>query len=163
MRKYLYIFKSEIISSLQYAANILNKFVLYFVMIFIFINLWKYIYEDQNEIINGYTINQMIWYVMMTEIIWYALGGRKLWRKISDDVRSGNIAYNLNKPYSYIGYALSSHLGEIIINFFGYTIFAFVLGLVLIGEFPKLTALSLLVVIISSILALVISSLLSDL
>ena len=49
-------------------------------------------------------MNQMIWYVIITEILWMSLGGRKLCRKICEDVRGGNIAYNINKPYNYINY-----------------------------------------------------------
>lgn len=160
MRKYLYIFKSELISSLQYVANILAKFVIYFILIFVFINLWKYIYNDPKELINGYTMNQMIWYVMITEVLWSTLEGRKLCRKISNDVRSGNIAYNINKPYNYIGYILFSHLGEIIINFLAYIIFSFILGILLVGEFPNISMFGLIAVIISAMLATVISTLL---
>jgi len=93
MRKYLYIFKMEIISNLQYVFNVLVGFIGYFIMLFIFLNLWNYIYDDPSQIINGYTKNQMIWYVIITEILWMSLGGRSLCKKISNDVRSGNIAY----------------------------------------------------------------------
>ena len=93
-----------------------------FIILFIFLNLWKYIYEDPNELINGYSMNQMIWYVIITEILWMSLGGRKLCRKICNDVRCGNIAYNINKPYSYIGYSVFSHLGAITLKAIIYTI-----------------------------------------
>ena len=116
MRKYLYIFKSEVMTNMQYIFNLLVGFISYFILIFIFLNLWKYIYSDPNELINGYNMNQMIWYVIITEILWMSLGGRKLCRKICEDVRGGNIAYNINKPYSYIGYILSSHLGSVVVK-----------------------------------------------
>ncbi len=95
MKKYFYIYKTELMSNLAYFFNILAGFISCFLMLFIFLNLWKYIYSDSNEIINGYTMNQMIWYVIITEILWMSVGGRLLCRKISDDVRSGNIAYNI--------------------------------------------------------------------
>ena len=99
-------------SSLQYVTNTLVGFLGYFAHVFIFFNLWNYIYSNPEELINGYSKTQMIWYVVITEIIWSVVGGRRLCRKISEDVKSGNIAYMINKPYSYIGYAISSHLGE---------------------------------------------------
>ena len=52
-------------------------------------------YDDPTQVINGYTKNQMIWYVIITEILWMTVGGRKLCKKISDDVKGGNIAYNI--------------------------------------------------------------------
>ena len=159
MKKYLYIYKSELMSNLQYAFDILIGFVSYCIMIFIFLNLWKYIYSDPNELINGYNMNQMIWYVIITEILWMGLGGRKLCKKICDDVRSGNIAYNINKPYNYIGYALSTHLGDATIRLLIYTILGILTGLLFLSSFPNLNILSLLAVVLTGILATIISSL----
>ena len=75
MKKYIYIFKSEIMSSLQYVFDTLFGFIGFFIIFFIFMNLWNYIYQDPNELINGYSMNQMIWYVVITEIIWSITGG----------------------------------------------------------------------------------------
>ncbi len=160
MRKYLFILKSEFMSSLQYAFNIVFGFIGYAVLMFVFFQLWQYLYSDPNELINGYTMNEMIWYVIITEILWSSLGGRKLCTKICNDIKSGNIAYNLCKPYSYIGYALSSHLGSIIIKTVIYIFLGMTLGFLFLGSFPELSAISIFVVLISSVLALVISTLL---
>lgn len=157
MKKYLFIIKTQIMSNLQYVTNILFSFIGWFIMLFILFNLWKYLYQDPNEIINGYSINQMTWYVIITEILWMTLGGRKLCAKISDDVRSGNITYNINKPYSYIGYCLSTHLGDMTIKAVLYTALGMITGYLFLGGFPALTILSVLFVIITSILASVIS------
>lgn len=159
MRKYLFIFKSEIMSNLQYVFNILVGFIGYFIILFIFLNLWKYIYADPNEVINGYTMNQMIWYVIITEILWSILGGRKLSRKISDDVRGGNISYNINKPYSYIGYSLASHLGMVFIRGVMYIILGMSIGFIFLGSFPSLNLFNIIAVLVSLILADVISTL----
>ena len=78
MKKYLYILKSEIMTNLQYSFDILVSFISYCVLIFVFLNLWNYIYQDPSELINGYNMNQMIWYVIVTEILWMSLGGRNL-------------------------------------------------------------------------------------
>ena len=159
MRKYLYIFKSEVMTNMQYIFNLLVGFISYFILIFIFLNLWKYIYSDPNELINGYNMNQMIWYVIITEILWMSLGGRKLCRKICEDVRGGNIAYNINKPYSYIGYILSSHLGSVVVKGSIFTILGMLLGLIFLGKFPHLTLLSIIIVLITSLLATIINTL----
>lgn len=160
MKKYLFIYKSELMSNLQYVFNIITGFIGYFIFIFVFLNLWKYIYSDPNELINGYSMNQMIWYVIITEILWMSLGGRKLCRKICDDVRGGNIAYNMNKPYSYIGYSLFSHLGDVTIKFIIYVVLGMLTGLLFLGEFPSINIFSFIGVIITCILATVISTLL---
>ena len=160
MKKYLYIYKSELISSLSYIFNILIGFISYLVLMFIFLNLWKTIYSDPDEVISGYTMSNMIWYVAITEIIYKTMQGRKFCRQIVNDVRGGNIAYNINKPYSFIGYSLSKHLGEITINGIMYSIFALILGFIFLGEFPDVTIISVLAVILTLIISITINTLL---
>ncbi len=160
MRKYIYIFKSELMSNLQYLSNVIFGFIGYFIMIFIFLNLWKYIYSDSSELINGYNMSQMIWYVIITEILWSTVSGRKLCRKISEDVKGGNIAYNINKPYSYIGYSLFSHLGSAFIRAIIYIVLGTILGFIFLGEFPNINIVGILIVLISMALATIINTLL---
>lgn len=157
MRKYLYIYKSEVMTNLQYAFDIIIGFISYCIMIFIFLNLWQYIYSDPNELINGYNMNQMIWYVIITEILWMSLGGRKLCAKISEDVKSGNIAYNINKPYNYVEYNLFHHLGAVTVKFIFVTIIGMILGLLFLNSFPSLNLLQILGILLSCTLATVIS------
>jgi len=159
MKKYLFILKSELMSNLQYIFNVVAGTIGFIVVIFVFLNLWDYIYSDPSELINGYTKNQMIWYVIITEILWSTLSGRKLCTKISDDVRGGNIAYNINKPYNYIGYSLASHLGSALIRYFVYIIIGIILGFIFLKSFPTLNILSILAVILTGLLATIISSL----
>lgn len=160
MKKYLYIFKSELMSNLQYAFDILIGFLSYCILIFIFLNLWNYIYSDPNEVINGYTMNQMIWYVIITEILWMGVSARRLCIKIAEDVRSGNIAYNINKPYNYVEYALFNHLGLVAIRMSLVTILGMILGFIFLKTFPIVSILQVVFVIISAILATIINTLL---
>ena len=157
MKKYLFIYKSELMTTLQYIFNILAGYIGYFIHIFIFLNIWQYIYSDPSQIINGYNMNQMVWYVIITEILWSILDGRKLCKKISQDVRSGNIAYNINKPYNYIGYCLSTHLGTCTLKLVIYTLLGITTGYLFLHSFPSISIMSVLMVIVTSILALVIS------
>ena len=160
MKKYLYIYKSELMSNLQYAFDILIGFVSYCIMIFIFLNLWKYIYSNPNELINGYNMNQMIWYVIITEILWMSLGGRKLCKKICDDVRSGNIAYNINKPYNYVEYSLSNQLGLVTVRFILVGILGMLLGFIFLHTIPIISIFQVLAVLISCVFATIINILL---
>ena len=160
MRKYLFIYKSELMSSLQYVFNVFVGFIGYFILMVIFLNLWQYIYQNPNEIINGYSMSQMVWYVIITEILWSSISGRSFCTKISEDVRGGNIAYNINKPYDYILYSLMSHLGSRTISFVIYVILGMILGFIFLGSFPVLNIFSIIAVLITSIMAFVISTLL---
>lgn len=157
MKKYLFIFKSELMTSLQYIFNVMSSFIGYFIHIFIFVNLWKYMYSDPNELINGYSMNQMIWYVIITEIIWSVVGGKKACNKVSEDVKGGNIAYNINKPYNYIGYVLSSSLGSSLIKAIILIIIGMIVGYAFMGAFPKLNLFNIFAVLVTGIFAVIIS------
>ena len=161
MRKYIYIFKSELMTSLQYVFNQFSKLFSYSLLIFIFVSLWKYIYTDPEQLINGYSINQMIWYVILTELLWTSLNTRQLNQKIVDDVKSGNIAYNITKPYNYVNYILASHFGEKFINFVVFLVYGLLLGFLFLGSFPNLTLLSGLIILISAIISMVINALIT--
>ena len=103
----------------------------------------------------------MIWYVIITELIWTTSGGRVFCKRISDDVKSGNIAYNMNKPYSYISYSICSHLGSITVKAIITFITSFGIGSIFLNDFPTLSLPSVLIVLVSGILAVLISSLLT--
>ena len=160
MRKYKFIFKTQIMSNLQYIANMFGNFVGFVLILFILFNLYQYIYSDPNELINGYSMSQMIWYIVITELLWSILGGSTLSKKIARDVKTGNITYNINKPYNYVLYCLSTHLGDIFIKGIIYTFLGMILGLCFLGSFPNLNIISIILVILAALLALIISTLL---
>ena len=157
MKKYLYVFKSEVMTNFQYVFNLLFGFVGYAIMLFILYNMYKYLYSDPSELINGYSYSQMIWYVLLTEVMWSSVGGRKLCRKITEDVKSGNIAYNISKPYSYIGYILSNHMADVVVKGIFYFAISIILGVAFLGALPNITLVQLVFVLISCLLANVIS------
>lgn len=88
MKKYLYIYKATLIENLEYISNLLLGFINFFVMMFVFLNLWQYIYSDGTQVINGYTMEQMIWYVLITEVLWCGSKNKILTREISKDIKS---------------------------------------------------------------------------
>ena len=92
MKKYLYIFKATLIENLSYIPNIILRFVNFIIMMFLFLKLWEYMYSDNSQVINGYTKDQMIWYVLVTEVLWFGTRNKALTNQISQDIKSGNIA-----------------------------------------------------------------------
>ena len=157
MKKYFLIYKFEIMSNLQYISNLVTGFIGFCMLILIFFNLWNYLYADPGQVINGYSMNQMIWYVIVTEILWMSVSGHSLSRQISNDVRSGNIAYNINKPYNYILYSAFSHLGGVTIKFVILAIIGSFVGVFALHGLPNISVLKFLVVLITMILATFIS------
>lgn len=94
-------------------------------------------YSDSANLINGYSKDQMIWYVILTETMWFGTRNRTLTTQISNDIKSGTIAYGINKPYHYISYIIAKHLGEIAIRFVLFLIAGLCIGFVFVGGIPN--------------------------
>ena len=136
MRKYAVIYRSVLMENLQYVANIALGFVSYFIFIFVFINLWGYMYAEPGTRIAGYTKEQMIWYVMITEMIWFGARTGTVAGQASADIRGGNIAYLMNKPYHYTLYILARYTGEWSIRLPMYMALAVMVGVTMVGRLP---------------------------
>lgn len=134
MKKYLYIYKATLIENLQYVMNIILGFISFFIILFVFLNLWEYIYSGPQTVISGYTMSQMVWYVIITEIMWFGTRNGTLTHQISNDIKSGTIAYGIGKPYNYMFYIAARHLGEITIKFFLFSGIGILIGLLFVGK-----------------------------
>lgn len=160
MKKYLYIYKATLIENLTYIFDIIFGFLNFFIMMIVFLNLWEYIYQDSSQIINGYNMQQMIWYVLITECLWFGTRNKILTTQISEDIKTGNIAYNINKPYNYVFYIISKHLGDITFKFVIYSIVGAIVGLCFIGPIQGFDFANIPFIIIVIVLGIVINSLL---
>lgn len=134
LKKYAMIYKATLVESLHYIMNIIMGFITFIVVIYIFMNLWDYMYTDSSNLISGYTKSQMVWYVIITEIMWFGTGNRLLTGQLSNDIKSGTIAYGINKPYNYILFIIARYLGDITIKLFMYVLVGLLLGLLFIGK-----------------------------
>ena len=158
MRKYLFIWKATLIESLQYVLNILLGFITFFMILFVFMNLWEYIYSDTANLINGFSKQQMIWYVILTEIIWFSTRNATLSFQISNDIKSGSIAYGINKPYHYIAYIMAKHLGEISVKTGMFFTAGLVIGYLFLGSLPQIRLYQLPAIILSLLLGMMINT-----
>lgn len=136
MRKYAVIYRSVLMETLQYALNVVVGLITYFVIVFIFIQLWNYMYSSPSELIAGYSKEQMIWYVMITEILWFGARTNSMARQTAADIKGGNIAYLMNKPYHYTLYILTKYTGEWSIRLPIYALFSTIVGMFMVGKIP---------------------------
>ena len=134
MKKYFSIFNATLNEQVQYLAELLTKFAGFILMVYIFVNLWQFIYDDPNQIIKGFTFNMMLWYVLIGESYYTAMKNRDLTRNIKEDIMYGNIAYKINKPYMYPFYQVARYFGNVILKDIATLIVATSLGLILIGK-----------------------------
>lgn len=151
MRKYLYIFKYTFINELSYFSKVIFRLISYFLHIFVFYCVWKYVYEDSNTI-GGFTINQMMWYLIIAELFMMGVSRVARERPI-EEIKSGSIAYIMTKPYSYIGYIFTSFLAEGLVRLMIMIPVSIIFGFIFVGPLETFQIKYFVFMLISFILA----------
>jgi len=115
LSKYTKIFTVTISNSFTYLLERVLKTLFLIMILYIFTRLWKSAYEHGGGTIEGFTLADMLWYLMFTESLFTSRGRPE--ERIDQEVKSGNIAYMLNKPYNYLMFQLSLWTGEFLPQF----------------------------------------------
>ncbi|QAA31591.1 ABC transporter permease [Clostridium manihotivorum] len=131
IHKYFQISKINMANNLVYFWNFLSKNLFFVFIMFIYLMLWRNIYGSKGSTVAGFTLNQMIWYLVFTELV--TLTRTDIHLQINDDVKSGNIAYLLNKPYNYVAYCFSYFIGELGIKLLTNGVIGILIGLIFVG------------------------------
>lgn len=155
MNKYLSIYKTSLKQESKTIGNSLTSVVSFVVIIYIFEQLWQFIYGGKGggTLINGYTVEMMIWYMIMAEVLMYAVNARGTTRAFGNDIKSGKIAYQLNKPYNYYIYQISSQAGEFTWKLLFLVPTAIITGLILLGPIAGFKFIYVLPILASLLLA----------
>ena len=111
MKKYLAVVQMQVINNIAYPGDFLGRSVSIGIFLFIFAGLWRTTFAIAGtDSINGLTFANMMWYLMMAETI--ELGRPRTNRIISEQVKNGEVAYILSKPYNFVLYHFSFGLGD---------------------------------------------------
>lgn len=112
MNKYLSIYKTSVKQESKTLINSLTSLISLIVIVYVFKQLWEFIYATGTQtLIKGYTIEMMIWYLVVAEMVAYTLNAREVTQSFSYDIKSGKLAYKLNKPYNYFMYNIVTQCG----------------------------------------------------
>lgn len=101
-------------SSWAYLWNQVIANIFLIIIIFVFVQLWKVTYASEGEVINGFRLAEMIWYLVATEAIILSLP--RIHAVLEQEVKDGDLALRLNKPYSYLAFHYASFLGEALLK-----------------------------------------------
>lgn len=139
MNKYLSIYRTSFRQESKTIANSLTSVVSFIVIIYIFRELWQFIYSGSGggTLIYGYSANMMIWYMIMAEVLMYSVNARGVTRAFSSDIKSGKIAYQLNKPYNYFAYQVCLQAGAFMWKLIFLMPTGIIMGLILLGPIPN--------------------------
>ena len=155
MNKYLSICRTSFKQESKTIANSFTAVVSFVVIIYIFQQLWQFIYGGSggSTVINGYTVEMMLWYMIMAEVMMYAVKARGVTKAFSNDIKSGKIAYQLNKPYNYYAYQVFSQAGVFLWKLLFLIPTAIIMGLVLLGPISNFSIAYVMPLLISLFLA----------
>jgi len=114
LRKYLSIAEISLANRIAYLIDHFASSIFLILILFIFSQLWKTVLGAGGEMagLNG---TRMLWYMVFTEVIALSTPGSHY--LVSEEVRSGDIAYKLVRPYSYTLYYFAAHCGEFVVRF----------------------------------------------
>lgn len=130
LRKYVVITRVSLSNAVTYRASILSRFCFYTLFIYVFMSLWRAIYQEGS--VHGYTYTQMVWYLIMTEFVGFACG-TSIFTTMNEEVKSGAIAYQLGRPTHYVLYQFANSMGQVLLNFVSFAVLAVILGYIFVG------------------------------
>jgi len=133
--KYAAIWRMSMANHFAYIGEALLRSIFLVLIIFIFVQLWTTTYSVLGtNTIGIYTLPQMVWYFAFAEAIMTSVP--LLRRKVDEDVKSGDLAYKLSKPYNYLLYLAADYFGELIARFAIGFVVANGLALLMVGPIP---------------------------
>lgn len=159
MNKYLSIYNTSFKQESKTFANAITSVVSFVVIIYIFQQLWQFIYGGSGGgiLIHGYTVQMMIWYMIMAEVLMYSVKARKITTAFGKDIKSGKISYLLNKPYNYYFYQLSTSMGQIMWKLVFLVPTGIIIGLILLGPIPNFSIIYVVPLLVSLLFAVILT------
>lgn len=116
--KYRAIFATQLAQTAAYPADVAARSLSIVVFMWVFIHLWRATYQAAGQSqVAGLTLAQTLWYLVLAETI--VLSKPRPAAAIAEAVKDGSIAYQLNKPYSFLLYHFSVGLGDSLVRMVG--------------------------------------------
>ncbi|OHD21865.1 MAG: hypothetical protein A2Y38_01020 [Spirochaetes bacterium GWB1_59_5] len=122
---------------IAYPGNFAGSMFTYALFVFIFSRVWAGAYAGTTEIA-GYTMSMAVWYFIIAEIPSFGFG-RFFWT-LSRDMKSGQVAYLLARPYDFIWYNFAEKLGGSLIEAGIILVEGLAVGFALIGLPPAIAS-----------------------
>lgn len=111
LAKYGAVLSATALSGLMYTRDIVVNAAFMALVIFVFVQLWTATYEASGGgPIAGLTRGHLIWYLVFTETV--VLSAPRISQKIDEEVKSGELALALLRPYNYLLFHLARYWGE---------------------------------------------------
>lgn len=144
--KYLAVARLRLMGALMYDRDVLVRCVFMVVALVVFVQLWTATYRATGSVlVGGFRLADLVWYLVITEVI--ALSTPRVAQTIDTEVRSGDVAYALARPYSYPLYHLAAWWGETILRLPVNALLGSIVALLAVGP-PHLTPIGFLLTLV---------------
>jgi ABC-2 type transport system permease protein len=135
LAKYAAVYATSVRNQLAYAGELAFRGIFLSLILFVFLRLWQATYGGQDTpTIAGFTVAQMVWYLAITESI--VLSRPRFNQAVDQEVRTGDVAYTLVRPYSYAAHHCANYLGERTVRFVTTLAIGCALALLYVGPVP---------------------------
>jgi viologen exporter family transport system permease protein len=139
LQKYLAVAAISLRLRLAERGALWGRIVFYFIILLIYSRLWQAVLSGGAGTEHGPAGN--LWYLAVTE--WIILAQPPTYLEIERDVRSGDIAYLLARPMSYVGSKLAAAGGELALRLVVLCAAGLTFGRLFSGQWPSAEGLAL--------------------
>lgn len=130
--KYGAISRITVKNQLAYVTDLLVRTLFLLLILYVFVQLWTVTYSGAGaSVIGGYRFDELIWYLIFSESIVTAVP--RMHVTVEGEVKTGGIAYLLNKPMSYLLYRYAEFAGEYAVRLAINLLIGSVLGVAFFG------------------------------
>ncbi|MCZ8519233.1 MULTISPECIES: ABC transporter permease [Paenibacillus] len=113
--KYAAVGQISLRNHVAYVADFLLRTIFLVIIMYIFLQLWQTTYRGEGSgTIAGYSLEGILWYILFAESL--AMAFPSLTTRVEEEVKSGDVAYRLTRPLSYIGYHYASYISEVAVR-----------------------------------------------
>jgi ABC-2 type transport system permease protein len=132
LRTQLAIFRLALQHRREHILVVGSRMGFFALFLFVFSQLWAVLLTDPTAEAG---VREHIWYLAITE--WIAISQPRVHLDIESDVRSGELAYYLTRPVSYLSFRLSEALAELLTTMAAIGVFGLLWTYWLAGGLPN--------------------------
>lgn len=135
---------------LAYRGNAFGRILTYGLFIYVFSRIWTSVMGGRSDL-GGYDLRALVWYFIVAELPSFAYG--RFFGTVAEDVKSGQIAYLVARPWSFLGYGFASAMGPALLDLGMFALEGLALGLLIVGQCPIASPAQVLALLVSLLLS----------
>lgn len=113
LRKYGAVTRVAMQNTTVYSRSFIFGSLFFSLILFMFLQLWEKVSGERGAVA-GYTLNRLLWYYTVAETV--ALSRSDIMERLNQDIRSGDVAIQLLRPYHYLNSLFADAFGQLVLR-----------------------------------------------